>query len=101
MRERDGRVVGELGLMEAQRAIAPPLAVPEMGWTLAPEAHGRGYAQEALVAVLDWAGGAGIARTTCIIDPDNAPSLKLAAKLGYAVVREAAYKDRPILVLER
>lgn len=101
VRERDGRVIGELGLMEAQRDIAPPLALPEMGWTLAPEAHGRGYAQEALVAVLDWAAAQGIARTTCIIDPANAPSLTLAAKLGYAVVREAAYKDRPILVLER
>lgn len=93
--------VGEVGLMEARRAIDPPLAVPEVGWTLAPAAHGKGYAHEALTAVLAWADGQGVVRTTCIIDPDNAPSLRLAAKLGYAMVREARYKDQPVLVFER
>lgn len=94
-------VVGEVGLMEARRAIDPPLAVPEVGWTLAPAVHGRGYAQEALTAALGWVDRQGIATTTCIIDPDNAPSLTLAARAGYAHVRDAAYKDRPIHVLER
>ena len=88
-------------LMEARRAIDPPLALPEMGWTLAPAVHGRGYAREALDAILGWAAGRGIARTTCIIDPDNAPSLRLAARLGYATVRDAAYKGRTVRVLER
>ncbi len=97
----DGAVIGEIGLLEARRAIEPPLTAPEIGWTLAPAAHGRGYAFEALGAVLAWADGQGIARTTCIIDPDNMPSLKLAAKLGYAPLREATYKDHPIHVLER
>ncbi len=97
----NGDVIGEVGLLEARRAIEPPLDVPEMGWTLAPAAHGKGYAFEALGAVLAWADGQGIARTTCIIDPDNAPSLKLAAKLGYKAVRDAPYKERPIHVLER
>lgn len=94
-------VIGEVGLIEARRAIEPPLIVPEVGWTLAPAAHGKGYAQDALAAVLAWTDGQGIARTTCIIDPGNAPSLRLAAKAGYAVVRTATYKDHPIHVLER
>lgn len=94
-------VVGEIGLIEARRAIAPSLIVPEVGWTLAPTAHGKGYAHEALVAALAWADGQGIARTTCIIDPANARSLGLAAKVGYAIVRDATYKDHPIHVLER
>ena len=97
----DGGVIGEVGLIEARRAIDPPLGLPETGWTLAPAAHGKGYAAEALAAVLDWAAARGLSRTTCIIDPDNAASLRLAGKLGYAIVRQASYKDRPIHVLER
>jgi len=97
----DGVVVGEVGLIEARRAIDPPLALPETGWTLSPAVHGRGYAYEALGAVLAWADGQGIGRTTCIIDPANAPSLTLAAKVGYRPVREAAYKDHMVVVLER
>ncbi|GAA0658307.1 RimJ/RimL family protein N-acetyltransferase [Sphingomonas insulae] len=97
----DTGVVGEIGLIEARRAIDPPLAVPEVGWTLAPAAHGRGYAHEALCAALAWADGQGIVHTTCIIDPGNTPSLKLAAKVGYVPVRDATYKDHPIHVLER
>lgn len=94
-------VVGEVGLIEARRAIEPPLAVPEVGWTFAPAVHGRGYAREALAAALPWTDGQGIATTTCIIDPDNAPSLRLAATAGYRHVRDTAYKARPIQVLER
>lgn len=101
IRDADGTLVGEGGLMEARRAIDPPLRLPEANWVLAPQAHGRGYAHEAMAAALAWADAQGIARTTCIIDPANTPSLRLAAKLGYAIVRDALYKDRPIHVLER
>ena len=97
----DGTVLGEGGLMEARRAMDPPLALPEANWVLAPHAHGRGFAQAAMAAALGWADAQGIARTTCIIDPTNTPSLRLAAKLGYTAVRDATYKDRPIHVLER
>lgn len=101
IRTRDAGVIGEVGLMEARRAILPPLALPEVGWTLAPAAHGRGYAHEALAAALGWAEAHGHARTTCIIDPANEPSLRLAAKVGYRPVRETLYHARPIVVLER
>lgn len=101
VRDRAGGFVGEVGLLESRRAIDPPLLLPEIGWTLARTAHGQGFAGEALAAVLDWTQTQGIARTTCIIDPGNAPSLKLAAKLGYGVVRDASYKGKPIRILER
>jgi RimJ/RimL family protein N-acetyltransferase len=101
VRDAVGAFVGEIGLLEARRAIDPPLMLPEVGWTLSPAMHGQGYAGEALGAILDWAQRHGIAATTCIIDPDNAPSLRLAARVGYAVTCETLYKDRPILVLER
>ena len=101
VRERTGGFVGELGLIEARRAIDPPLALPETGWTVSPAVHGRGFAGEAMAAVLAWADARGIARTTCIIDPANTPSLRLAARLGYAAARTAEYKGRPIEILER
>jgi len=103
LRERDGGAfVGEIGLLEARRAIDPPLdARPEMGWTLAPAMFGKGYALEALTAILDWSDRRGLAQTCCIIDPGNAPSLKLADRIGYRVQRETPYHGKPILVLER
>jgi RimJ/RimL family protein N-acetyltransferase len=100
-RDDAGAFVGEVGLLEARRAIDPPLVLPETGWTLAPAWHGRGLAHEALSAALAWTQARGIARTTCIIDPGNAPSLGLAAKVGYRPVRETGYHGRPIVVLER
>jgi len=101
LRDAMGTFVGEIGLMEARRAIDPPLTVPEVGWTLAPAAHGRGFAGEALAAILGWADASDIAATTCIIDPENAPSLRLAARVGYTVKQEGTYREKPILILER
>lgn len=55
----------------------------EVGWTLAREATGRGYAREAAIATIDWAFDA-LDWTDVIhsIDPDNAPSIALARHLG-------------------
>jgi RimJ/RimL family protein N-acetyltransferase len=40
-------------------------------------------------------------RTVCIIDSANAPSLRLAEKLGYRPVTEARYRDATTLLFER
>ncbi len=96
-----GRFVGDVGLLEARRAIDPAIDAPETGWALSPSAHGRGYAKEALDAVLAWTDAQGMARTMCIIDPDNAPSIRLAGKTGYRVLTRGIYHDRPIDLYER
>ncbi|WP_322965279.1 GNAT family N-acetyltransferase [Sphingomonas fuzhouensis] len=96
-----GGVLGDIGLLESRRAITPELTVPEVGWTLAPAAQGKGYAGEAMRAILDWADGQGITRTCCIIDPANAASIRLAEKLGYAAPVEGTYHDRAILIFHR
>jgi RimJ/RimL family protein N-acetyltransferase len=64
--------------------------MPELGWALLPQFHGRGYATEALRAVLAW-GDDHIAqrRTVCIIHPDNHPSFRVAEKLGYKAIYSA------------
>lgn len=99
---RDGAFLGEVGLLEARRAIEPSIDdAPEAGWTLVTAAHGQGYAREALTAALGWVDAHGIARTRCIIDPDNAASLRLAARVGYGDGVEGRYNDAPVRILER
>ena len=96
-----GRLIGELGLIEARRAILPSIdATPEVGWTLTGEAQGQGYASEALAAILGWA-DARIPATTCIIDPANAPSIRLADRFGYRPRMSGIYRDSPILIFDR
>ena len=51
-RESDG-FLGEVGFSDFRRDIEPRLdGLPEAGWVLAPHAHGRGIASEAVTAML-------------------------------------------------
>lgn len=96
-----GRCAGSVGIMDSRRETQPSFAgVPEVGWTLMGWAHGQGFAREALAALFDWA-DTRMPRTVCIIDPANAPSLRLAAHVGYTVYAEGLYRERPTLFLER
>jgi len=85
--QASGRLVGEVGLARFKRTLLdehPELdPLPEAGWVLMPWAHGQGYAREAMTAVLDWHDQQRTEQSFCIIHPENAPSLRLAAALGY------------------
>ena len=52
-RKADGTVIGMAGLM-AMGADLPPGPALEVGWRLAPETWGQGYATEGARACLDW-----------------------------------------------
>lgn len=98
---QSGALVGEFGLADFHRDIARPFGdTPEAGWVVLPQYHGMGMAFEAMTAVLAWADAA-TPRTACMIDPANAPSLKLAARLGYAEYARTTYKDSPTILLAR
>lgn len=89
-----GKLIGEIGIMDAKRDIDPPFGEDrEFGWALLPEAHGKGFAGEALQAVLDWEkrhlGGDCI---VALIDPDNAPSIKLAHRFGFIERARTTYR---------
>ena len=74
---------------------------PEVGWTIwAPEAEGRGYAFEAASAARDHAFRAlGWQTAVSYIDPDNARSIALAARLGAVLDDGAAHPGtEPCLV---
>ncbi len=94
-------VIGECGLADFHRDIAPAIGdTPEAGWVLLPQYQGRGLASEALGAVLAWADQT-MPRTVCLIDPDNAASLKLAIRVGYTEYARTTYKDHAAILLER
>ncbi|MCE9594555.1 MAG: GNAT family N-acetyltransferase [Planctomycetes bacterium] len=98
-----GRFVGEVGFMNLKREIEPAFhGTPEIGWALDPWAHGRGLATEAVRAVLAWGDARfGDARTVCLVDPGNEPSLRVAAKCGYAEFGRTTYKGDPVVLFER
>jgi RimJ/RimL family protein N-acetyltransferase len=98
-----GELVGIVGLFNAWRDLEPEFGEePEMGWIMAAETHGKGLASEACRAVVEWA-ESNLPPTPmwAIIAPANEPSLKLADKLGFERVAEAAYHGDPTIVLKR
>ena len=95
-----GAFVGEVGYGEQMREIEPSLVgMPEMGWVLLPEFHGRGYAFEAVQAAQRW-GLENLAtkRTCCIIAPDNVRSIQLAQKCGFREWQHTVYHQEPTII---
>lgn len=98
-----GAFVGELGFADFKREIAPSMRdVPELGFALAAQAHGKGFASEAVRAALAW-GDAHLPaeRTVCLINEDNAASIRVVQKAGYTVFERTRFNDVPTLFLER
>jgi RimJ/RimL family protein N-acetyltransferase len=97
-----GRLIGEAGFHEVRRDMTPSLeGTLETGWLLSPASHGKGYALEAVTALIEWA------KTkfphmpmTAIIHPSNVASLKLAAKLGFVETARTDYSGE-IIILSR
>jgi RimJ/RimL family protein N-acetyltransferase len=98
-----GRYIGHMGYADFKRDITPSLdGMPELGWVLASEVHGQGYATEALNAVLAWGDAhLGEHRATCIISPDNVASIRLATKVGFRSWSEAIYHDHAVNIFIR
>jgi RimJ/RimL family protein N-acetyltransferase len=98
-----GGLIGEVGVMEARRDIAPSIeGEPEVGWALIPAAQGKGFAFEAVGAALQWADANLHAPThVCIISPQNEPSIKLAAKCGFRERTRTTYHGEDTIQFER
>ena len=98
-----GPIVGQVGLFDLRRDMQPSLEGElEMGWIFDPVAHGQGLASEAGRAVLDWVDREFAPATIpAIIAPANAPSMRLAERLGFVREADGVYKNEPIAVFRR
>ncbi|HEY5340308.1 MAG TPA: GNAT family N-acetyltransferase [Candidatus Aquilonibacter sp.] len=102
--ERDsGAFVGEIGFADFKRDIVPAMQnVPELGFALVSAKHGKGYAREAVHAVLGWSDRhLPSARTVALSNEENAASLRVLQTSGYRIFDRAAFNGTPVLFFER
>lgn len=89
-----GKLIGRCGYTNQ-----PGWPAFELGWTIIPEYQGRGYATEAATMLLQYAFTAlDQPRVTSLIHPDNAPSRRVAEKLGQKIEGETEVLTMPVLV---
>ena len=73
-----GKWIGQLGPWQPEGWPGT-----EVGWSLHPDAWGKGFATEAGIAAIDWAfESLGWSEMIHSIDPDNFASIRLAERLG-------------------
>lgn len=95
VRREDGALIGDLVLFH----LDPANGNVEVGWVIRPDLAGRGYATEAVRALLDAAFGLlGVRRVVARIDAENTASARLAERVGMRLearlVENEWYKGR-------
>jgi RimJ/RimL family protein N-acetyltransferase len=98
-----GAYVGDCGFGNFKRDLgAYEFDAPEQGWALSPTMQGKGYATEAVRAMLAWAEPHfGRSDFVCMISPENAPSIRVAEKVGYREFARTDYKGSPSILFRR
>jgi ribosomal-protein-alanine N-acetyltransferase len=96
-RRDDGRVLGRAGfLLWDPETWQVPGRDTELGWLLAREHWGRGYATEAALALRDWAlDERSLTRLISLIQPENLRSIRVAEKLGERYERDVEVRGMP------
>jgi RimJ/RimL family protein N-acetyltransferase len=86
-----GKMVGDCAL----HALADSPREVEIGFTIAPAHHGKGYATEAVACLIDYAfGPLAKSRVIAITDVRNAASITVLERLGFE--RDLATRERVI-----
>ncbi|MBB4954206.1 RimJ/RimL family protein N-acetyltransferase [Agrobacterium vitis] len=98
-----GVFLGEVGLADFKRDITPSIeGIPEIGWVLVPDAHGKGLATEAVAAVLKWADAHfEQGQTVCLFHPQHGASIRVAEKNGYVWKADGDYMGAETLIMQR
>lgn len=83
--DREGCLLGDLAVwLDDTQQLAT------IGYTLAPEHQGKGYATEAVSAILDWLFGTRKAhRVTATLDPENLASARVLERSGFRYIGTA------------
>jgi len=103
LKKASGSFVGEIGFADYKRNVEPSIKdKPEIGWAFVTRSHGKGYASEAVRAVVQWgeehfASG----QTACIIHPENLASIRVAEKCGYRKLHDTTDKGQPTIIFVR
>ena len=100
---KSGDFVGEVGFADFHRDTEPSFwGVPECGWVISPDKFGQGFASEAVKAIHDWLDEAfETDKSCCIIDHDNAASIRIAEKIGYVQKGTVRFNDEDVMYFER
>jgi RimJ/RimL family protein N-acetyltransferase len=83
-----GRLVGDIGLSPAEPGVI------KVGYTIAPDVQGRGYATEAVRALVDYAFdtlGADVVRAYA--SADNTPSIRVVEKVGMHLIERLEHRS--------
>jgi RimJ/RimL family protein N-acetyltransferase len=93
-RKEDGAWVGQAGLWNP-----PGWPGVEVGWRLARQAWGNGYATEAGQAAIEWAWRTlDVGELISVIQPDNVASIRVAERLGLSMLREDQFKGQEVVI---
>ncbi|AKK80712.1 GNAT family N-acetyltransferase [Klebsiella aerogenes] len=93
--------IGAFGFQDAHRNTEPTLKYPEAGWTIIAEMRGKGYANEALTAILGWADQTFTSPVCCIIAEENQRSNYLAERFGFQYQSHVTYRNKNVRLLIR
>ncbi len=78
-----GQLIGFSGLK-----YMPPFAEVELGYRLLPEFWGKGLAQEAGIASVEFARTLNLTKLIALVHPDNEGSANVARKLNFTVEKQ-------------
>lgn len=76
--DTDDRLVGDLAVWLDESA-----SLAMIGYTLAPKHQGKGYATEAVGALMDWLVAQRVHRVAATLDPDNLASARVLERCGF------------------
>ena len=95
MIEKDtGEMVGHAGLKKVDNPLAPNVGDYEIGWLVREDRWRRGYAGEAMRAVIDWAFTRHDAsHLVALTSGSNEPSWRLMEKLGMVRREDLDFSD--------
>lgn len=98
-----GLFIGDAGFSDFCRDLGADFdPFHEAAWVFSTAGQNKGYAFEAMTAAHVWLENQfKPEKTVCIISPENAPSIKLAGKLGYEETGLGRYKDSDVTMFER
>jgi RimJ/RimL family protein N-acetyltransferase len=92
--------LGSIGFFGSPEPAADGVPEAEVGYGLVDEAHGYGFATEALRAVLAEADRAGV-RVRASVQPTNAASIRVLAKCGFTELRGTTEDGELVMVRPR